>query len=105
MPVLIIIFFCLGIASLSLFLQKIMQPGMIFWRYYLWLTYWWIKNWRRKDRWKRKILPVLGMCVYCYNTWLTIIGFVIIFGWSWWLLLSIGFSYLFLEASKKMLKL
>jgi hypothetical protein len=31
---------------------------MILRRYYLWLTYHWIKNWRKKDRWKRWLLSL-----------------------------------------------
>ena len=45
--------FSLMTASLSLFVQECMESGMILRRYYLWLAYHWINNWRQKDRWKR----------------------------------------------------
>ena len=45
-------------------------------------TYYWIKNWRKKDRWKRQILKPLGLCCYCLNTWLSILLWFFFFNQS-----------------------
>lgn len=71
MELLIIIFlFCISTSSLCIFLHDCMEPGMIFRKYYLWLTYLWIKNWRKKDRWKRPWLKIFGMCIYCNSVYI-----------------------------------
>lgn len=87
-------------ASLSLFFQECMEPGMIFRRYYLWLTYHWIKNWRKKDRWKRWLLKPLGMCVYCNGTWIAIQFYLYNFGPGVNILLFIGLNYLWIKLIK-----
>ena len=63
--IIILLLFCISTASLCVFINDCMEPGMILRRYYLWLTYHWIKNWRKKDRWKRHLLKIIGMCIFC----------------------------------------
>jgi hypothetical protein len=89
----------LAIAGLSLFFQKCMEPGMIFRRYYLWLTRLWMKNWRRKDRWKRKfmLLQVLGLCVYCNSFWVSLVFSFLFFGLKWEMILFPGLTFLWIE--------
>jgi hypothetical protein len=53
-----LLLFSLAIVGFGLFIQECMKPNMILRRYYLWLTYHWIKNWRKKDRWKRWLLSL-----------------------------------------------
>jgi hypothetical protein len=71
-----LIMLCLMTASLSHFYQFTKEPGEIFGRWGLLLTFFWIKNWRRKDRWKRTLLKPL-ICLYCGGTWLFIILYTI----------------------------
>lgn len=87
-------------ASLSLFFQECMEPGMIFRRYYLWLTYHWIKNWRKKDRWKRWLLKPSGMCVYCNGAWISIMFFMYFFGPDIKILLFLGLNYMWTKILK-----
>jgi len=92
-------------AGLSLFIKKCFESGMIFRRWYLYLTYWWIKWHKKKDRRKRPILKVLGLCIYCFSTWVAIffcsvfisINPLIIF-------LFIGVNYIWLEILMKIIK-
>jgi hypothetical protein len=91
-------------ALFSLFLVKCFEPNMIFRRYYLLLNYVWIRNWRKKDRWKRFILKPFGLCVYCFGAWLTI--FVSLFIFKFTLvdsILSIGVSNIILMSWEKLL--
>ena len=73
-----LIILCLMTASLSLFLQKCFETGMIFRRYYLILVLAHIRSWRSSDRWKRPILKVWGLCIYCNGTWVFIALFILI---------------------------
>lgn len=75
--VILVILLSLMTGSFSMFLDKCMGPGMILRRYYLFLVYHWIRNWRRGDRWKRWPLKILGLCVYCSGTWIYICTFTI----------------------------
>jgi len=43
------------------------------------------------------IAKPLGLCVYCFNTWVTILFFILVYGFDVKLLLSIGASYVFLN--------
>jgi len=88
-------------ASLSLFFQKCMEQGMIFYRYFLWLTYWWIKWHRKKDWWKRKFLLALGLCVYCHGTWVAILFFTVKFGLNLDLFLFLGLNFIYIKILKK----
>lgn len=96
-----IILFCFLVPALTAFIQECFQANMIFRRYYLWLTYQWIHNWRKDDRHKRWFLKPLGLCCYCQNTWLTIIFYLLIFGINWWLILSLGGTYVILKIYNK----
>lgn len=93
--------YSLMVASLGLFFQECLEPGMIFRRYYLWLTYHWIHNRHRKKRWKRWLLKPLGMCVYCHTTWLAIFYYLFKFGPEVELLLFLGLVYVWLKLLKK----
>jgi len=100
----VMLLYSLGIASLGLFIFKCFEKDMIFRRYYLWLVYHWIKNWRHKDRWKRKFFKVVGLCVYCYTTWISIIFYLISFDFNIEIFLFIGYTYIWLEILLKLLK-
>lgn len=87
-------------ASLSLFFQECMEPGMIFRRYYLFLVYHWIKNWRKVDRWKRHLLKPFGLCVYCNGTFVAMQFFIYFFGPRIELFLFLGLNYLWIKILK-----
>lgn len=92
-----------AVPALSMFLEKCFESGMIFRRFRLYMLYHWIKNWRKKDRWKRKFIK-LFLCIYCYNTWITIISYFIFISHNFlYLPLFIGSSYLILEIFLKTL--
>lgn len=85
-------------AGFALFLQMCYKPGHVFRRWYLWLTWVWMKNWRREDRWKRYAMKPLGLCPYCQTVWFHSFFFVVLTdaGVCWWML-SVGMNYLWLE--------
>lgn len=93
--------YSLMVAGLGLFFQECMEPGMIFRRYYLWLTYLWIKNWRRRNRWKRWWLKPAGMCVYCNTTWIALVYYVVRFGINFDILLFTGLVFVWLKLLKR----
>jgi len=86
-----LLLYYLTMGGLAIFLQEAYKG--ILKRYYLFLVYHWIRNWRKQHRGKRQILKPLGLCVYCQGTWLTIITYPIIFKCDLWYLLSIGGVY------------
>jgi len=88
--------FCLLTASLSAFIHKCMDSGMILRRYYLYLTLKWIK-WRKKRR-KRQILKPLGLCIYCYSAWVYLISYAAIKGPELKMILGLGINYIIIEA-------
>jgi len=101
----IIIFISLLTAGFVLFIQKCFQKDMIFRRWYLLLVYLWMKWWRKKDRWKRKFLKPLGLCVYCMSPWVcTPFYFIFVSNNIFLLLLFIGMNYIWLELLLKILK-
>src|SRR6478735_4929873 len=59
-------------SCLAWFVQYALQPGEILGRYGLLLTAVWMRNWRRKDRWKRALMPALGLCPFCNGSWLAL---------------------------------
>jgi hypothetical protein len=70
--------FSLSTASLSCFLDRCMEKGMIFRSYYNWITYW---LWLSKNSVKNKyqwLFKVLGGCVYCFGTWVFIVLYLVI---------------------------
>lgn len=83
------VLFCLGTAGLSLFVQECMKKGMIFQKYGDWLN----NTWDAMDRavwykydykttpFKAKIalfaLKPLGMCIYCFSSWVFIVLFTV----------------------------
>lgn len=93
--------YCLMIAGLGQFFQLCMHPNMIFRRYYLWLTLLWIRNRRKKDRWKRWLLKPLGLCVYCNTTWIAIFYYVYAFGINPEILLFIGLVFVWLKVLER----
>jgi len=93
----VLLLFSLPIAGLGMFVQSCMEPNMILRRYYLWLTYHWIRNWRQKDRWKRWPLKPLGLCLYCNTTWLAIIFHSSMSGFDLFTLPFVGLVYLWLK--------
>lgn len=98
---------CLLTASLTMCIWKFMTRGMIFRRYYLLLIYYWIKWHKKKNRWKRKWLKPIGLCYYCYGTWINIVSFVIFIGLGSidMILFSIALNYIFIELLNKLLKI
>ena len=104
MNILELLLFIVSIPSLSLFIHKCYEPDMIFRRIYLYMIDVWMKNWRRKDRWRRKIIKPF-LCVYCFNVWLTIFSFFIFMKISiLFLPLLIGLTYILLEFLMKITK-
>ena len=63
-------------ACLAWFVQYALQPGEILGRYGLLLTAVWMRNWRRKDRWKRALMPALGLCPFCNGSWLAMVVYL-----------------------------
>jgi amino acid transporter len=96
----VLLLICLMTASLGLFLEECMNPNMILRRYYLWLTYHWIKNWRKKDRWRRWLLKPLGLCVYCFSSWITIFFYLYNFDLDLNIFFALGMNYLWLKIIK-----
>lgn len=84
-------------ACLTMFIEHCMEREMIFRRWYLYLTYHWIRTWRRKDRWKRYILKPLGLCHYCYGTWIAIFTYITLVGFDIAIFLLIASNYLFIR--------
>jgi hypothetical protein len=69
---------------------------MIFRRYFLYLVYWWRKG-------KYRILKPLGLCVYCQNFWINALLYPLIFGgYDSMFILSVGGSYVSVEAIRRM---
>jgi len=99
------VLYSLMTAALGLFIQKCFQEGMIFRKYYLLLIYFWIKWHKRKDRWKRFVLPPLGMCIYCNGTWIAIVVYFLNFNFGFDIFLFLGLNYLWIEIFKKHLNL
>jgi len=100
----ILLLILIGVPALSLFIKKTYGPDMIFRRIYLYFIYWWIKTWRKKDRYKRYIIKPF-ICVYCYNTWLSIFSFFLFLDMNiLFLPIFIGLSYIILELFMKILK-
>ena len=88
----------IGILSvtLSLFVRKALEKGMIFHWYYKILD-------KLDDRgvWYKEILKPLGLCVYCYSTWLYIILHLFFLRVDVFLLCGIGINYVILELIMK----
>lgn len=94
----------IAIPALSLFLKKCFEPGMLFRKFHLYMTYWWIKTWRKKDRWKRYFIKPF-LCIYCYNTWISIISYLLFLSTNLLFLpLFIGLTYILLELLMKYIK-
>ena len=99
---LLILMLSVLVPSLSLFVRKCFEPGMIFRRYFVLLNYFWIR-WRKLPMRKyRGLLKPAGLCIYCYNTWLTIITGVLAGLSPLSLLLTLGSSYIVLELFQKL---
>lgn len=84
-------------ASLTMFIDHCMEKEMIFRRWYLFLTYHWIRTYRQKDRWKRKFLKPLGLCHYCFGTWIAIFTYLFIVGFDIAIFLLIASNYFFIR--------
>lgn len=114
------VLFCLGTAGLSLFVQECMKKGMILGWYGEWLN----STWDTMDRavWYKYdfkatplqakivlfLLKPLGMCIYCFSSWVFIGLFLvtmvpfsgempIFIG----LLLGLGFNYIWIKILEK----
>lgn len=98
------ILYIIGVSSLSLFIWKTFESGMIFRKVYLFFIFLWIKNWRKKDRWKRILIKPF-ICIYCYSTWLSIFTFLYYFGPKIEILFFIGINYLLISFFKKYLNI
>ncbi len=82
-----IVLFSLGTGALSLFVQECMKKGMILGWYGEWLSDMWDAvdrhTWYKysgKSMFKAKLiqflLKPLGMCIYCYGSWVFIVLFL-----------------------------
>ncbi len=92
-------------AGLTLFIQKCFEPEMIFRKWFLLLTWYWIKWWRKKDKWKRPILKPLGLCVYCQMPYISAVVYFLFISYNIpMLFLFIGMCYIWLEIIKKIIK-
>lgn len=90
-------------AALGHFFQYCQQSGEIFSRYGLWLNYHWIHSWRKKHRWKRPLLKVAGLCVFCNSTWINIGFFLLVIRENATLIpLSIGLNYVWVKILSKL---
>jgi hypothetical protein len=97
-----LLLYCLMVGSFASFLQEAYKG--ILKRYHLWLVYHWIKNWKKKDRYKRQVLKPLGLCQYCQGTWIHILICPLVFNLDIWCLLSLGGTYLVIKALDKSFK-
>ena len=100
--------FLLRIVILSLltvglikFIELCLSEQMIFWRWTVYLNYLWIKWWRKKDRWKRAFLKPLGLCQYCYGTWVAIFTYITMVGLNVAIFVFIGSTFLWLMLFEK----
>jgi hypothetical protein len=107
---------------------KCMEKGMIFRRYYNWITYWlWLPNkeimisgrttetlyaWsyfhKNKYQWLWKIL---GGCVFCFGTWIFIVLYLVVSSLNQYsiptligLFLGMGMNYFWIEVINKIKK-
>ena len=53
-----------------------------------------MKSWRRKDRWKRYIVKPLGLCHYCYGTWIAIFTYISFVGLDIAIFIIFGVNYI-----------
>lgn len=101
-----IVLFSASTAAWVVFLDFTYKPGEVFGRYGLWLTYWWIHSWRKKDRWRRKLLPPIGLCPFCAGFWHCSALFLLMvhfFHWQPWLWLpAVGLNYVFTKLYMKL---
>jgi hypothetical protein len=71
-----------------------MNEGMIF--------HGWHKFIERLGQERLWLYKVLGGCTYCYGTWIFIIFYMSVFPLSWFLLIGIGFNYVFIKAIERL---
>lgn len=89
-------------AMMTKFIEYCLSEGMIFWRWTLLLTYLWINSWRKKDRWKRKYLKVLGLCHYCYGTWVAMFFYLAVIGFDIYIFLFLGVNYFWIKGIEQL---
>ena len=98
-----LLFILFAIPALSMFIQKTYESGMIFRRLYLYFIYHYIRACRKKDRFKRFFIKPF-ICIYCFNTWITIFSYFIFLNTNLLFLpLFMGITYIILEMLLKML--
>ena len=61
-----------------------------------------MKNWRKKDRWKRTMLKPLGLCIYCMLPYISLPFFLIFITNIYFYPLFIGMSYIWLKLINKL---
>ena len=88
-------------AGLVKLIELCLSEEMIFWKWTILLNYLWIKNWKKKDRWKRYFLKPLGLCHYCYGTWIAIFIYTFIVGINVAIFIFLGSWYLWLIIIEK----
>lgn len=93
----------LGLLTVGLvkLIELCLSEDMIFWKWTVLLNYLWIKNWRKKDRWKRYFLKPLGLCHYCYGTWVAIFVYTFIVGIDIAIFVFLGSWFLWLMIIEK----
>jgi hypothetical protein len=91
-----LVLFCFGTASLTLFLDMCMEKGMIFRKYYNWITYWLsldkrevtftmrgfdVSNIKIRYIYQKNqfvwLWKILGGCSLCFGTWLFICTYLL----------------------------
>lgn len=99
MTIINLLVFCLGTASLTHFVMKCQEHGMIFRSYRYIITVYLLR------KGYKNLFKALGGCIYCFGTWVFIVLFLF-----WYrennfiigLFLGTGFNYLFIESILKL---
>lgn len=101
---LLILLFIMPIATvgISLLYQKCMEEEMIFEKWFNILSDYYENH---KGSWKSKLVLPLGICIYCYSTWIGIVSSIVLYNIfnitiiqaPLVVLLYIGVQYIYLE--------
>lgn len=79
-------------AATGMFFRMTLRDGMIFSFYCKWL----MTRPERNKFWDYIVNP-LGLCVKCNTTWIAIFVWLLLFEFSWIIILFIGVTYMWLE--------
>lgn len=84
--------------------EYVHQSGMIFHKYQQWLLYHWRRLGKKKKFKRRRLLKPLGLCIWCYSTWLYMFLHLILWELNLFTFLGVGINYVILELSYKVFK-